>query len=161
MLNVNESFIVKKRLTFIPVIFKIPSCMFVDWANLKNLLNINKRRYKMVGITSYGAYIPWHRMERKLFVKAWGGFAVPGERSVAYYDEDSVTMAVTAAMECIRGFDPQSVDGIFFSTTGLSDRIAPTSIGKAAFLAPLISTVPLSLWRPLTSNFSIIYFPIW
>ncbi len=71
----------------------------------------------MVGITSYGAYIPWHRMDRQLFVKAWGGFAVPGERSVAYYDEDSVTMAVEAAVDCVKGFDPHSVDGLFFSTT--------------------------------------------
>jgi len=71
----------------------------------------------MVGITSYGAYIPWHRLDRQLFVKAWGGFAIPGERSVAYYDEDSVTMAVDAAMDCLNGFDPHSVDGLFFSTT--------------------------------------------
>ena len=67
----------------------------------------------MVGITSYGAYIPWHRLDRQLFVKAWGGFAIPGERSVAYYDEDSVTMGVDAAMDCLQGFDPQSVDGLF------------------------------------------------
>ena len=71
----------------------------------------------MVGITSYGAYIPWHRLDRQLFVKAWGGFAIPGERSVAYYDEDSVTMAVEAAMDCVNGLDPRSVDGLFFSTT--------------------------------------------
>ncbi len=26
----------------------------------------------MVGITSYGAYIPWHRLDRTSFVRAWG-----------------------------------------------------------------------------------------
>jgi len=32
----------------------------------------------MIGITSYGAYIPWHRIDRQLFQQAWGGFAMPG-----------------------------------------------------------------------------------
>jgi len=71
----------------------------------------------MVGITSYGAYIPWHRMNRQRFLEAWGGFAMPGEKAVAYYDEDSVTMAVEAAMDCLGDFDPHKVDGLFFATT--------------------------------------------
>jgi hydroxymethylglutaryl-CoA synthase len=71
----------------------------------------------MIGITSYGAYIPWHRMDRQLFREAWGGFAIPGERAVAYYDEDSVTMAVEAAMECLIDTDPHTVDGLYFATT--------------------------------------------
>ena len=71
----------------------------------------------MVGITSYGAYIPWHRMKREDCVKAWGGFAMPGERAVAYYDEDSVSMAVEAALDCLTGVDPKKVDGLFFATT--------------------------------------------
>ncbi len=71
----------------------------------------------MVGITSYGAYIPWHRMKREDCVKAWGGFAMPGERAVAYYDEDSVSMAVEAALDCVTGVDAKKVDGLFFATT--------------------------------------------
>ena len=71
----------------------------------------------MIGITAYGAYIPWHRLDRQLFLQAWGGFAMPGERAVAYYDEDSVTMAVEAAMDCLRGIDSRSVDGLYFTTT--------------------------------------------
>jgi hydroxymethylglutaryl-CoA synthase len=71
----------------------------------------------MTGITAYGAYIPWHRIDRQLFLKAWGGFAMPGERAVAYYDEDSVTMAVEAAMDCLRDIDSGKVDGLYFATT--------------------------------------------
>ncbi len=71
----------------------------------------------MVGITSYGAYIPWHRMNREDCVKAWGGFAMPGERAVAYYDEDSLTMAVDAARDALADFDSTKVDGLFFATT--------------------------------------------
>jgi len=71
----------------------------------------------MVGIASYGAYIPWHRMERGLLAKAWGGFAIPGEKAVASYDEDSLTMAVEAARDCLSGLDSQRVDGLFFAST--------------------------------------------
>ncbi len=71
----------------------------------------------MFGITSYGAYIPWHRLERQNFVKAWGGFAVPGERAVAYFDEDSVTMAVEAGIDCLGDIDAKKIDGLFFAST--------------------------------------------
>jgi len=71
----------------------------------------------MVGIVSYGAYIPWNRLNREDCVKAWGGFAMPGERAVAYYDEDSVTMAVEAAIDCLAGLDQSKIDGLFFATT--------------------------------------------
>src|SRR5512136_2608991 len=56
-------------------------------------------------------------MKRENCVKAWGGFAMPGERAVAYYDEDSVSMAVEAALDCLTGMDPKKVDGLFFATT--------------------------------------------
>jgi len=36
---------------------------------------------------------------------------------VAYYDEDSLTMAVEAGMDCLAGWDSRSVDGLFFATT--------------------------------------------
>jgi 3-hydroxy-3-methylglutaryl CoA synthase len=72
---------------------------------------------QMIGIKSFGAYIPWHRLDRQQFLKAWGGFAIPGERSVAYYDEDSVTMAVEASMNCLKDFDAQKIDGLYFATT--------------------------------------------
>ncbi len=53
----------------------------------------------MTGIVSYGAYIPRYRMSRKTITAAMGWYAsagVPGEKAVANYDEDSVTMAVAA-----------------------------------------------------------------
>jgi 3-hydroxy-3-methylglutaryl CoA synthase len=40
-----------------------------------------------------------------------------GERAVAYFDEDSVTMAVAAATDCLRGIDRNEVDGLFFAST--------------------------------------------
>ena len=55
----------------------------------------------MAGIVSYGAYIPYYRLNRADIAKAWGTGASPGEKAVANYDEDSLTMAVAAAMDCI------------------------------------------------------------
>ena len=74
----------------------------------------------MVGITSYGAYIPLYRLDRAELFRAWGGIlgiSVPGEKAVAGYDEDSVTMAVEAVMDCMGDVEPTAVDGLFFAST--------------------------------------------
>jgi 3-hydroxy-3-methylglutaryl CoA synthase len=43
--------------------------------------------------------------------------AAPGERAVAGYDEDSLTMAVAAARDCLKGIDRASVGGLYFAST--------------------------------------------
>jgi len=40
-----------------------------------------------------------------------------GEKAIAGFDEDSITMAVAAAMDCLNGIDRQGIDGLFFATT--------------------------------------------
>ncbi|MEA1959288.1 MAG: 3-oxoacyl-[acyl-carrier-protein] synthase III C-terminal domain-containing protein [Chloroflexota bacterium] len=70
-----------------------------------------------VGIISYGAYIPLHRMSREVFYNAWGGAKMGGERSVCNFDEDSVTMAMESAVDCLGGIDRNKIDGLFFATT--------------------------------------------
>lgn len=47
----------------------------------------------MAGVTSYGAYIPLYRLNRAEIARAWGVAETPGEKAVANYDEDSLTMA--------------------------------------------------------------------
>ncbi len=71
----------------------------------------------MVGITSYGAYIPYNRLSREEIYKAWGGFPIPGEKAIASHDEDTVTMAWEAANDCLQGFDPKKVGGLYLATT--------------------------------------------
>jgi len=72
----------------------------------------------VVGIKSYGAYIPYYRLERAEIAKVWGGFAMnPGEKAVANGDEDSITMAVEAAFDCLKGLDGKGSDGLFFAST--------------------------------------------
>ena len=66
----------------------------------------------MAGITSYGAYIPRYRLGQET-----AGWGLPVEKPVCNFDEDSLTMAVAAGMDCIDGLDRSAVDGLFFATT--------------------------------------------
>lgn len=70
----------------------------------------------MVGIISYGAYIPYYRLPREVVGKAWGRGG-RGEKAVANFDEDSITMAVAAGIDCLKGCDPKTVDSLFMATT--------------------------------------------
>ena len=71
----------------------------------------------MVGITAYGAYIPIYRLSRAEIAKIWNGPPVPGEKAVANFDEDSVTMAVAACRDCIKDIDPKTIDSLYFAST--------------------------------------------
>jgi len=61
------------------------------------------------GITRYGSYLPYFRLQRS----AIG--AGRGERAVASYDEDSVSMAVEASRDALR--DAPEIDTLIFATT--------------------------------------------
>jgi 3-hydroxy-3-methylglutaryl CoA synthase len=82
----------------------------------------------MTGITSYGAYIPRRRLQRKAIADANKWFAPglagqKGERSMANWDEDAVTLGVEAARNCLPAADPvkdrASVDAIYLASTSL------------------------------------------
>ncbi|TFG94530.1 MAG: hydroxymethylglutaryl-CoA synthase family protein [Myxococcales bacterium] len=70
----------------------------------------------MAGIVSYGAYLPRTRLP---FALVAGRPAKEGgpERTVAWNDEDALTMAVAASASCLRGLDRSSVDGVLFAST--------------------------------------------
>ncbi|MBP1713745.1 MAG: hypothetical protein H6Q42_1948, partial [Deltaproteobacteria bacterium] len=63
----------------------------------------------MVGITNFGVYIPKYRLGRDVVAKAWGPRYISGERAVANHDEDSLTMATEAVLNCLLGIDPRTV----------------------------------------------------
>jgi hydroxymethylglutaryl-CoA synthase len=72
------------------------------------------------GITSYGSYIPRYRMNRQVIWHAMGWLnsgTLPGEKAVANHDEDSLTMAVNAAMDCLASCDRKKIEGLYFATT--------------------------------------------
>lgn len=69
------------------------------------------------GIVSFGAYIPKYRLDRKLIGEAWGTRPIGGERAVASHDEDSLTMAVAAGVDCLGNIDRSQIDGVYFAST--------------------------------------------
>lgn len=74
----------------------------------------------MVGIKSYGAYIPRYRMNHNTLFMAvafLGSFPAPGENAVANHDEDTLTMAVAAGIDCLSGMKREMVDGLYLATT--------------------------------------------
>ncbi len=97
----------------------------------------------MIGVLSYGAYIPFHRISREEFSRAWGGFAMPGEKAVANYDEDSVTMAMEAAIDCLKGTDKGGVDALFFATTTAPylEKLGSAILATALDLPPETRTI--------------------
>jgi hydroxymethylglutaryl-CoA synthase len=70
----------------------------------------------VVGITSIGAYIPMYRLDREEIGRFWRTRGIGGEKAVAGYDEDTVTMAVAAAQDCM-GRSDKKVKGLYFAST--------------------------------------------
>ena len=66
----------------------------------------------MAGITAFGAYVPRYRLGAST-----DGWNSRSERSVANFDEDSVSMAVAAGLDCLTGRDREKIDGLLFATT--------------------------------------------
>ncbi len=75
----------------------------------------------MAGIVSFGAYIPWYRLSRQTILWTMGWFnpavLLPGKKAVAGYDEDSITMATEAGVDCLNGFPREKIDALYFATT--------------------------------------------
>src|SRR5215468_7066296 len=101
----------------------------------------------MVGITSYGAYVPMFRLPFGAISgggrKASGG---SGERAVANFDEDSVTMGIAAAVSCLEGIDRASVDGVLFASTSYAykEKQAASLVAKALDLGREVVTADFS-----------------
>lgn len=85
----------------------------------------------MVGITGYGAYVPLFRLGKG--TAGWAG----GERAVANFDEDSITMAVAAVRDCLGGDRRQEVGGLYFATT-----VSPYTEKQAAALIATAADLP-------------------
>ncbi|MGH8735819.1 MAG: hydroxymethylglutaryl-CoA synthase family protein [Burkholderiales bacterium] len=75
------------------------------------------------GILSYGAYLPRRRLQREAIAAANGWFnpglrgLAKGERAMANWDEDSVTMATEAARDCLTGVRPASIGQLILAST--------------------------------------------
>jgi hydroxymethylglutaryl-CoA synthase len=102
----------------------------------------------MVGIVSYGAYVPRLRLSRpavydanKWFAPGLRGLA-KGERAMANWDEDAITMAVEAARDCLTGIGPGGIRNLYLASTTLPfrDRQNAGVVGAALTLEPAVLT---------------------
>ena len=66
----------------------------------------------MVGIVSFGAYVPFWRLSRESITPG-----AKGEKAIAHFDEDSITMAVSATLNCLGDRDRRSIDRLYFAST--------------------------------------------
>ncbi|MEP5701463.1 MAG: hypothetical protein ABJN43_22760, partial [Sneathiella sp.] len=77
----------------------------------------------VAGILAYGGYIPKSRLQRSEIFKAhaWVNPGLKGlsrgERSMANWDEDSVTMAVEAARDCLTSHDRETLSAVYMAST--------------------------------------------
>ena len=75
------------------------------------------------GILAFGAYVPRLRLQRKAIADAHGWFNAAlkgqgkGERAIANWDEDAVTMAVEAARDCLTGQDASRIEAVQMAST--------------------------------------------
>ena len=78
----------------------------------------------MIGISAFGLYLPAYRLSREVIAQATGTRGSRGEKAVANYDEDAVTMGVEASLACVEnyarawGVEPQGsrVEGLIFAS---------------------------------------------
>ncbi len=92
----------------------------------------------MAGIKSYGAYVPLYRIGPET-----AGWGLPIEKAICNFDEDSVTMAVAAAIDCLKGIDRTGVDGVIFASTTppYMEKQSAAIVAEAADLRTDIFTV--------------------
>lgn len=99
-----------------------------------------------IGIVDYSCYVPVHRLRREVIGQAWGKQVRSGEKAVANWDEDSLTMAVQAGMDILAGFDRSSVDALFFASLSAPylEKQSASIISRALDLKPSVFTVDIS-----------------
>ena len=106
----------------------------------------------MIGITGYGGYLPRLRLSRRAVVQANAWYApqfagkAKGTRAMASWDEDSITMAVAAARDCLgAGDDRARVRTVYLasSTMPFSERMNAVVASEALTLDERIAAFDL------------------
>lgn len=93
----------------------------------------------MVGIVAVGAYVPLLRLQRAAMAQATAWFNpglaghARGERALANWDEDTLTMAVEAARDCLWERDRSAIGKVILASTSLpfADRLNAGVIKEA------------------------------
>jgi 3-hydroxy-3-methylglutaryl CoA synthase/uncharacterized OB-fold protein len=100
----------------------------------------------MVGIVSYGSYVPYRRLKRAAITEVLGVPGGKGERAIASFDEDSVSMAVEAARDALRATASPTIQALFFATTTppYGEKLNAAAIGAATRLPVEIRAADLT-----------------
>lgn len=90
----------------------------------------------MVGIVSYGSYVPFRRLKRAAIGEVLGIPAGKGERAVASFDEDAVSMAVEATRDALKAARGAQAQALLFATTTppYAEKLNAAIVGAAARL---------------------------
>ncbi len=100
-----------------------------------------------IGILAFGAYVPKRRLQRAAVYKAHAWFApglkglAQGERAIANWDEDAITMAVEAGRDALTGLPREGVGSISLASTTLPfvDRLNAGVVKEALALKDEVS----------------------
>ena len=98
----------------------------------------------MVGILSYGVYLPYWRLQRSAITAALGSGGGKGSRAVASYDEDTTSMGVEAARIALANAPAGAQPGLLaFATTAPAylDKTNATAIHAALALPSSVGAV--------------------
>jgi 3-hydroxy-3-methylglutaryl CoA synthase len=107
----------------------------------------------MLGIVGYGAYIPRLRLSRKAVVQANAWYApqlaakAKGTRAVANWDEDSITMSVAAARDCLGAdADRVRIHGLYLAscTVPFAERSNAGIVSEALLLDESVDAVDIT-----------------
>ena len=105
----------------------------------------------MIGITGFGGYVPRLRLSRQAVAQANAWYAPQfaarkGTRSMANWDEDSITMAVAAARDCLGpGDNRQHVRSVLLAsgTLPFAERLNAGVVAGALTLSDDIEAIDL------------------
>ncbi|MGH6615424.1 hydroxymethylglutaryl-CoA synthase family protein [Sphingomonas sp.] len=106
----------------------------------------------MTGIIAYGGYVPRMRLQRAAIHAANSWFApglkglAKGERAIANWDEDPITMAVEAARDCLGGVDRAGLASVMLASTSLpfADRQNAGVVKEALNLSDMVATLDVT-----------------
>jgi hydroxymethylglutaryl-CoA synthase len=108
----------------------------------------------MVGIITYGVYIPRYRIKVEEIARVWGANAadISGglgvfEKSVPDMDEDTATIAVEAARNALsrRRIDPEKIGAVYVGSESHPYAVKPTActVGEAIGATPNMTAADL------------------
>ncbi|MDQ7030669.1 MAG: OB-fold domain-containing protein [Ardenticatenia bacterium] len=113
------------------------------------------------GILDFSLYIPYHRLSREAIGEAWrleqARALLVGERAVAGFDEDTITMAVEAVLEALGPREGADVETVFFASTTppFGEKSSAAVVAAAAHLPVRRSVDVTGSLRAGTSAFGL------